>query len=334
MSEQNQENNSVDQPQRESTPSTFRERTLQRLDRGERSEEPAIVNQQEAVSDAHQPDDGYPDEELQSQEMQPTEDTNDGVDNTDVEDVFTDRDIPELRQRATEAEAMVESMQSDYTRKTQKLGESRRELLDNITTSQNIAKVYVDRANQQLNRYQNVNWQQLQSTLDPQTYNQRVNEYRQVVALRDRASQEHDQIANYATTQVERQKQQEAEISRDVLRTTVPGWGNELYGSLREHAVNALDFTNEEFDQITDHRFIKLIHATWKMSSAGKKIGNIQHNGNQSRSPSGPNKERVRGADGRFRQAQDNHQRNPGDRGATLTAFTERLRRERINRGR
>ena len=335
-SDQQQQPVSANQPPGESAPSSFHERTLQRLDRDRSGEQDQVIEpMREPEADAHQPEDGYPDEELPPQDdEQPTGDDDEGVDDTDVEDVFTETDIPELRTRAEEAEAMVASMQSDYTRKTQKLGESRRELLDNLAQSQQIAAVYADRAAQQLNRYANVNWQQLQSTLDPQTYNQRVNEYRQVVALRDRTVQEHEQIATFATNQIEKQKQQAAEISRDVLRTTVPGWGNDLYGSLREHAVNNLDFTNDEFDQITDHRIVKLIHSVWKMSTTGRKIGNIQHNGSQSRSPGGPNKERTRGADGRFRKAQEIHERKPGDRGATVNAFTARLRRERTMRGR
>lgn len=334
MSQENASNNTntVDQPARESTVTSFRDRTMERLgDHSPRAQEQEVISDNEAVeTDAHQSSDPI------DEDLQPQTTLDDGyleVDDTNVGGVFEEQDIPELRQRAEEAESLVTSMQSDYTRKTQKLGESRRELLTNLERSEKIAKVYADRVNQNLNRWQNVNWQQLQSTLDPQEYNQRVNEYRQVVSQRDRAVTEHEQISKFANETIERQKLDEAEISRDVLRSTVPGWGNELYGNLREHASNALDFSAEEFDQITDHRVIKLIHNSWAVSQSGQKIDNIQQNGSRLRAPNGgPNKERPRGADGRYRKAQQLHLNNPGDKVATREAFRERLHRERTQR--
>lgn len=323
-----------DQPSRESNIPSFRDRAMQRLgsDRDTVEPEEKVAGVAEASQpSAHETDGGYPDEDLQSQDEQTTEGMLETeVEPENVESVFSEQDIPELRQRAEEAETMVTSMQSDYTRKTQKLGESRRELLNNLDQSQKIASVYAERAEQAVKRYENVNWQQLQSTLDPQIYNQRVNEYRQVMASRDREVQAHQQIQKFASDQIEQQKQDQAEISRDVLKSTVPGWGNDLYGTLRDHASKALDFTSDEFDQITDHRVIKLIHNSWKVSQTGSKIEHIQHNGSRARAPvGGSNKERSRSANGQYKSAQAHHLSNPGDRNATREAFRQRLRAEK-----
>ena len=307
---------------------TFAERAEQRL-RNEgnnppRHEQQDIARSEAAPGDAHQSEEGAP-EELQEQSNQG--ELTPEVDNSYVEDMSGEQDISSLRQRADDAEARVTSMQSDYTRKTQKLGEARRELLDNLEKSKQVAEVYAKRAATNLGRYDNVNWQQLQTTLDPQVYAKRVKEYRRAVQMRDRAVAEHGQVTEFADKQIESQKQYQAEISRDVLTATLPGWGNELYGSLKEHAVNSLDFTQDEFDGITDHRWIKLIHNDMKMQKTSKHIEGIKQS-NSPRSPGGPNKERPRGADGRYQNAQQKHRENPGDRSATRNAFRERLARE------
>lgn len=312
---------------------SFRERTMSRLESENRPEPEADVSEsEEQTTDAHQPDAGYPEDSVDTVE-QPDGKLAEGVEDSDVEDdQFANFTTAELGKRVTEAEERHDLMQRDYTQKTQKLGESRKELLTSLEQSEKIAAVYVDRASTQLKRYEGVNWQQLQSTLDPQQYNQKVAEYRQVVSMRDRAVNEHEQIKEFATAQVEKAKTDQAEISRDILRTTVPGWGNELYGSLREFAVSSLGFTAGEFDDITDHRFISLIHRDWKISNTGKTVQQIQQ-GNQPKPPSGGgNKERPRGADGRFNTAQQDHFNNPGDKDKTRFAFQERLRRERGGR--
>ena len=341
MSEQG-ESSGTDQPDsnlNQESVASFRDRALNRLEReGGESEIPAETQEQSRYEDfrqdrnleeAHQPDDNDSEDSDQEQtDGQLTE----GVEDSDVEDdKFADTSIEELRQRVTEAEERHDLMQSDYTQKTQKLGESRKELLTSLDQSQRIAAVYVERANTQLKRYENVNWQQLQSTLDPQKYNQRVAEYRQVVGVRDRAVNEHEQIKQFSDQQVERAKSDQAEISRDILKTTVPGWGNDLYGSLRDHAVSNLNFSTGEFDEITDYRIIKLIHTNWKITNTGKTVRQIQQ-GNQPNPPGGGNKARPRGADGKFRNAQQHHLANPGNRDATRNAFQQRLRKERTGR--
>ena len=317
--------------------SSFRDRALNRLETESRPEPETTpdVSTEEQNTDAHQPEESYPEDSDKVKEKfeQPDGKLSDGVEDSDVEDQpwYDGLEPSELGKRVTEAEERHDLMQRDYTQKTQKLGESRKELLTSLDQAQRIAAVYAERASAQLKRYENVNWQQLQSTLDPQVYNQRLAEYKQVVGIRDRAVTEHGQIKQFADQQVEKARTDQAEISRDILRTTMPGWGNELYGSLREFAVNSLDFSSEEFDDITDHRIIRLIHRDWNISNTGKTVQQIQQ-GNQPKPPGGANKERPRGADGRFKNAHQAHLNNPGNRDLTRTSFRERLRKERTGR--
>lgn len=335
MPEEQQPQNSDQPAAQESDVTSFRQRAMERLG----AEAPgAVAPEEKAIDagegdlvDAHQLDTNYPDEELQQQSTEDNDES--GVDNTDVEGVLGEQDVTELRQRAEQAETMISSMQTDYTRKTQKLGESRRELLSSLEQSQQLAGVYANRANQAVAQFNGVNWQQLQSTLDPQSYSKRVAEYQQAVQARDREVKAHEQIQTYVKEQTDKHNNEAAEISRDVLRSTVPGWGNDLYQTLREYAVNALDYSQPEFDEITDYRIIKLIHASWNVAGTGSRIENIQHNGSRLQQPNGgPNKKQPRGVDGRFRQAQEKHLANPGNRDLTRDAFRERLQRERRGR--
>ena len=330
-----------EQPARQdSAPLSFRERTMQRLNEESgpppeaqplQEAQPVDLPEQEVPQAAHQPDDGYPEESF---DEGPTDELPEpGVENSNVESVLDDADVIGWQQRAEQAESLTQSMQTDYTQKTQKLGESRRELETSLGQSTRIAEVYAQRANAQLARYEGVNWQQLQSTLDPQVYNQRVAEYRQIVSVRDRAIAEHQAIAKFAGEQVDLQRKNQAEDSRDVLRNTIPGWGDELYRDLRDFAVSNLAFTESEFSNMTDHRYIRMFHDLWKISNTGRTVQGIQQQNTQQRPP-GQNKARVRGADGRFQKAQEDHERNPGDRNATRDFFRARLEKERLGRER
>ena len=348
MSEQGntQQNSGNDQPQGESRPLSFGERKAEQLHQernprieGANFDGPTSDNINQAAlpeqdqQPAHQPDEGTAEAPLDpafEQDDGTTEQAlEEGVE-TNVESEPEDPEFTGMRQRAEEAESRIQSMQTDYTQKTQKLGESRRELADSLAQSSQISEMYAERAGQNLARYDSVNWQQLQSTLDPTVYSQRVAEYRQAVNLKDRAVAEHERIRQLADTQVEKQKNDQAEISRDILRTTIPNWGNELYANLRTYAVDTLQFTGDEFDNIVDHRHIRMVHDLWKVSNTSATVKGIQHNSQQSR-PSGQNMP-ARQPNGRFRKAQDLHQRNPGDRNAGRNMRLERLQNERRGR--
>lgn len=336
-----------DQPQGESRPMSFTERKAEQL-REERTGTdganfdgaPSNLNQvevpvQEAQDPAHQSDDGYPLESIDpafAETAELTEDIQEAeVEGPNVEGEAEEADIPQLRQRAEEAESLVAGMQKDYTQKTQKLGEQRRELATSLEQSTQIAAMYDDRASKNLARYEGVNWQQLQATLDPSVYNQRVAEYRQAVNIRDQAKAEHENIRQKFGAALERQKQDEAEVSRDILRSTIPKWGDELYGKIRTHAIKSLSFTEEDFDNIVDHRLITLMHRDMLVSNSGSTVKGIQHNGIQSR-PQGQNRPTAQPANGSLRKAEETYRRNPGDRNAGRNVRLERLQKERRGR--
>jgi len=270
--------------QSDSAPS-FQERKRQALaeERGIIEDQPPEVPDQVDLEtrredqDAHQPliDD---DDDLEYNEDSEFEDDADGVDlqDEDSEGDELSEDAAHWKAQAEEAEHLRQEMQRDYTRKTQVLATQRKQLEQDAALNQQVLATYVNNANQYLAKWENVNWQQLQSTLDPATYQKRVTEYRNAVALKDRALGQHQQFVDTAQEMLERQKTAEAELSRDILKSTIPNWGNELYGQLAEFATTELDYSPEEFGEITDHRVIRMIYREFAARDPGQRPTNSQ----------------------------------------------------------
>ena len=235
----------------------------------------------------------------------------------------------EFEEKANTATAMRESMQSDYTQKTQLLAEQRRRLEQDIAVNEGVLQTYVNNAGTYAAKYDNVNWAQLQNQLDPAAYQQRVGEYRQAVSLRDRALSQHQDYVNMAKDTMSRQKDNEAEVSRDILKASIPNWGNDLYAKIGEFATEKLGFNAEQFSEITDHRIISLIYkdyASRDPQSAVQNISKKSQRTNQTRNAP------RRDDKGRFNNLERTRRENPGDRNLTRKSFEDRLRRERQDR--
>ena len=291
---------------------------------------PETVELGQADEDAHQPDSQLVDD---PEDQTVDEVSDDQLDDTEVDldddaegaEVLSE-DAEHWKAQAEEAENLRSEMQGDYTRKTQVLAQQRRQLESDAALNSGVLQTYVNNAEQYLSRWSNVNWQQLQQTLDPAQYQQRVSEYRQAVALKDKALGQHQGFVSQASEMLERQKTSEAELSRDILKGTIPGWGNELYGQLAEHATKELELTSDEFSDITDHRIIRLIYKDFA-SRDPKRLQNIRKK--SSRTKSQTRNVQRRSSEGKFRTAKQDHQERPGDRNASVNYFREKLQRER-----
>ena len=330
-------------------PTSFRERKLAQMAGEHRLEvetdritnlPQAELPQREPREPAHQPEfqqtpepnltegepPGYP------SENEPTGDLPEpGVELTPNPDVdLPPQESVDWESRYNEAEELRGSMQSDYQRKTQKIADDRRELKRGFEVQTQVSEAYVQRAEQSLAQWQGVDWQGLRRTLDPADYNQRVAQYQQVATQVDQAKNNHQAMVDYAGKTLDDQKESEAEVSKDILKNTIPKWGNELYGHLRNYAVESLGFSPAEFDDVTDHKVIALIHRNWSTSNAGKTVEQVTRQQSQ-RPPNGGNLP-PRGTDGKFRNSKTAWLENPGQRGRAHDFFAEKLRREREGR--
>ena len=289
---------------------------------------PLLVEEQAPVATEPELDPpNNPEEETISDDLNASDDSAEPVE--EEADVDWRTRSNEFEEKANTATAMHESMQKDYTQKTQLLAEQRRRLEQDISVNEGVLQTYVNNAGTHAAKWDSVNWAQLQNQLDPAVYQQRVNEYRQAVNLRDRALTQHQEFVSTAKETMSRLKDDEAEVSRDILRATIPQWGNDLYAKIGEFAAEKLGFTAEQFSEITDHRVINLIYkdyASRDPAGAVQKISKKSQRTNQTRNAP------RRDDKGRFNNLERTRRENPGDRNLTRKSFEDRLRREREDR--
>lgn len=294
--------------------------------------------------DAHQPlseddadldHDELDDEDRLLDEAPEDSDDDDGVDLQDEADEGEEEseEASYWRQKAEEAEELRQEMQTDYTRKTQTLSQQRRQLEQDIRANEGVLRQYVENANQFVSQWDSVNWSQLQQTLDPAEYQKRVDQYRNATQLRDRALGQHQQFVEQATQVLDQQKQAEAEVSRDILKGTIPGWSNELYGQLAEFATDKLGISQERFGDITEHWVIELIYDKYVAADPENRIlGKRKSSKRPSSKSQRKRSPQERTADGRFASVERRHRESPGDRNASREYFRQKLARERRGR--
>jgi len=161
-------------------------------------------------------------------------------------------------------------MQSDYTRKTQEVAETRRALEERQQQFQQQAQAVQENIrdyarltalDEQLAQYQQVNWQALEAE-DPIRAGQL---FRQMSLLRDQRAGLAQQLAakeqqRSEETQRERAKRlQEAEAT---LAREIKGWGPDLKAKLAEFSEKQ-GFTRAELAGVDDPRVIKILHAAY-----------------------------------------------------------------------
>jgi hypothetical protein len=149
--------------------------------------------------------------------------------------------------------------QSDYTRKTQAVAEQRKAAEEErqyyaSTLNSLLATVGAD-----IQRFQSVDWERA-AVENPQQYKQAKAAYEQSTALFESIKhQTQDFVGRAQETQKQALKAQ-AKESISILKTTIPGWSNDLYAQIGEFAQKELGFKPDEFNNIADHRAIVSIY--------------------------------------------------------------------------
>ena len=149
--------------------------------------------------------------------------------------------------------------QSDYTRKTQAAAEQRKVAEEErqyyaSTLNSLLATVGAD-----IQRFDGVDWERA-AVENPTQYKQAKAAYEQSTALFENIKhQTQDFVARAQEVQKQALKAQ-AKESISLLKTTIPGWSNDLYAQIGEFAQKELGFKPEEFNNIADHRAIVSIY--------------------------------------------------------------------------
>ncbi|MDJ0905410.1 MAG: hypothetical protein QNI96_05280 [Woeseiaceae bacterium] len=337
---------------------SFRERMRERLAAERESGEPA--GPPEGYEDAPAPEanpseqsdvpvgDGYeealdparhaeaePTEELREQPTedpaQPEEAVAESSDDAEADDAVP-AEIRELTERAERAEERAQNMERDYRIKTHKIAAATRDLEDSQSIVQKQAAFIMNIADQGVAQFDNVNWADLRTK--PEQYRQVKQAYDAAMLQQDTLRRNFQGLAQNHQQQMEVAKSREAEVSKDILRTTIDGWSNDLYGELRTFAVNELSYTEAEFDNMTDWRRIRDIHAQYQLSKTTEEVVSLRRK--KAKQPAQRQVERPvaqpRNAQGQFADARQAFFDNPGDPKARRGFFEEKLRAERGRR--
>jgi hypothetical protein len=115
-------------------------------------------------------------------------------------------------------------------------------------------------------QYQNIDW----SRVPPDKVQEVQAQAQQAFQLQQQADTAYDQIMGQVNDTKTKVKQREAAIAKTRLVRTIPNWGNETYGELREFAVNS-GMPANMFNEITDPVIIEWAYAAKQIREAGSK---------------------------------------------------------------
>lgn len=111
-----------------------------------------------------------------------------------------------------------------------------------------------------IQRFESVDWERA-AVENPDQYRQAKAAYEQSMQLFHGIRGQTEDFVKRAKGAQEEALAAQAKESVAILKTTIPGWNNDLYAQIGEYAQKELGFKLDEFNQIADHRAIKSI---WK----------------------------------------------------------------------
>jgi len=161
----------------------------------------------------------------------------------------------------------------DYTQKQQKRADRERDLDQREREMGAIFQASKSQQMQELQRYQQIPWAQLQ-TDDPARYDQLRTQFQTAYQAAQAIEQREQQFIQAYRTQRQKIATQEAQDARAELENTLPGgWSEEVYSTLRAHAVSE-GMDQARFDQITDPALIRMAWKAQQYDAGRQKLAN------------------------------------------------------------
>ena len=152
-----------------------------------------------------------------------------------------------------------------------------------------------------------------------QHYQQLINSRNQMVGHVNQAKQVKDEAEA-------QRKKRESEVTRVRLSRSIPGWSRDKYAEMREYAIGR-GYTNEQFEDQTDHRFFELIHDSMTLHQTQNTIQNVENKRVATQRVRGQRK--PRDGQGRFQKAKQDYKNNPNQKGRFADMKAEQIKRER-----
>lgn len=209
------------------------------------------------AADSEEAEDGQTEDE---EEEADTEEDDAGADESDDEPKELEFLEIEGEKVSVEEVKLGYLRQADYTRKTQAVAEQRKAAEEERQYYASTLNSILTAVGADVERFEGVDWERAAAE-NPDQYRKAKAAYEQSLQLFSGIRQQtEDFVARSKQTQ-EAALQAQANESIAVLRTSIPGWNNDLYGQIGEYAQQELGFKPEEFNNIADHRAITSI---WK----------------------------------------------------------------------
>jgi hypothetical protein len=161
--------------------------------------------------------------------------------------------------------------QSDYTRKTQEVAESRRALEAQQAQFQQATQAHQEHIrdvgklvalDEQLQEWGKVNWQQL-SDQDPARAQAAWIQYSQLKDQRSSLAQQLAQKEQQRAFEAQQRTAKHLEEAQATLKRDIPEWSPELANKLRDFAVTKGGLKAEEVASLTDPRAVKILHLAY-----------------------------------------------------------------------
>lgn len=186
-----------------------------------------------------------------------TEEESDGDDDGDKPEQLIEIDGEQL---TLEEVKLGYLRQSDYTRKTQAVAEQRKAAEEERQYYASTLNSLLTAVGADVQRFEGVDWERA-AVENPEQYRQAKAAYEQSMQLFHGIRGQTEDFVKRAKEAQEAALAAQAKESVAILKTTIPGWNNDLYAQIGEYAQKELGFKLDEFNQIADHRAIKSI---WK----------------------------------------------------------------------
>jgi hypothetical protein len=236
--------------------------------------EPEAIEEQETLPDENE----EPDNPESGDEEAEEENTSGDAELIDIEHDGRAYKIPAALKNAFLRNA-------DYTRKTQALAESRRELesrKDALAGEQAAMQTYLDdytrlkAIGDQIAACEKLDWAGVART-NPQLAQQA---FAGLIQLKQYGGSLAAQLQNKQLQQAvaeERERATSLEQGRAVLAREISGWSPELGQKLVDYAVDAFGFAPHEVGSVMDPRMIRVLHAAFQSAESGKNAARVKH---------------------------------------------------------
>jgi len=145
------------------------------------------------------------------------------------------------------------------------------ELEDTLTEAVSRAEYIRNTMNGNAQQYQNINWAQV----PPDKVQEVQARAQQALYHAQQADQGYAQMKEVQDQEKGKLLQREAAIAKTRLSRSIPGWGNEVYGQIRDFAASA-GMPAAEFNRITNPVLIEAMHAYQQIREGASTVQNIQ----------------------------------------------------------